>query len=343
MNSQGQPAQPSQPQSESPTAVAHKVFHPPGIQNSKKVGQVGQGTRLTIHAIEQAIFALPFPSYLIRIIDSATGRCAFNDEWRAGRLVRPSHADFLRARNAHGGHIYFRPSNRRHVLLDDIDAATLDRLAADGLTPALVIETSPENLQVWITFSGQDLLPSEEAAIASELARRYGGDPGAAHRDQFGRLPGFRNRKIDYRSPTGGFPLVKIVRRIRPGVAPGAATFVQSLAAVSDQLPPPSPPSLSPGGLCSSSTMTPEEAKEIYNYTASLILDRFGTAAFSNDRSRLDFAVARNLVLNRFEQQDIEAVLSLASEKAIERGEDYVKQTVESATVDQLEVGQSAP
>ena len=89
--------------------------------------------------------------------------------------------------------------------------------------------------------------------------------------------------------------------------------------------------------------MTPEEANEIYNYTASLVLDRFGTAAFSNDRSRLDFAVARNLVLNRFEQQDIEAVLSLASEKAIERGEDYVKQTVESATVDQLEVGQSAP
>jgi hypothetical protein len=282
---------------------------------------------LTINAIQQAVIALPAPTYLIRVIDSISCRCTFDDEWRLPALLRPNHAKFLRAMNANGAHIYFRPNNRRHVMLDDIDTATLDNLAKDGLMPALVTETSPTNLQVWITVSKQDLTPSDESSIARELARRYGGDPGAAHGAQFGRLPGFRNRKLQHRSPEGGYPLVKIARRIRSFVASGAGTLLQSFANEPNEhlraVLPPSPQ----GGLCSLTLMSPDEAKMVYDQTAAEVIERFGSAEYANDRSRFDYAIARNLHIKGFNKTILQTVIREGSEKAAERGESYVRAT----------------
>ncbi len=287
---------------------------------------------LTIDAIQQAVIALPAPTYLIKAIDSITGSCTFYDEWRPPALLRSNHAKFLRARNANGAHIFFRPNSRRHVMLDDIDIATLDSLARDGLMPALVLETSPTNLQAWVTVSKHDLTTDDEYRITRELAHRYGGDPCSAHRSQFGRMPGFRNRKPKHRSPEDGYPLVKIVRPIRSFVAPGADEFIWSMANRRERptlTPSPSPP----GGLCSSSpAMSPEEAKDIYNYTAGRIARRFASDPFDNDRSRTDHAVARNLFLNGFDKDEIYSVLSAGSEKALERDDGYITATIEAAT-----------
>jgi hypothetical protein len=288
---------------------------------------------LSAQAIREWAFALPATTYQVRGIDAQTGAPTLNEAYSVAELVRS--VSFLRHKNANGSHIYARPNSRRHVMIDDIVTATLDSLGRDGLTPALVVETSLNNLQAWITVSKHDLTPSDEGRIARVLARRYGGDPGAAHHTQFGRLPGFRNRKAAYCSPDGGYPLVRIVRRIRSFVAPGAGALLQSLAEESAERPrsiatlPPSPL----GGLCSSSpSMSAEEAKDIYNHVAAEIVRRFGADAYRDNRSRLDYAVARSLNFQGFDNAEIQAVLREGSEKGIERGELYIEATVVAAT-----------
>jgi hypothetical protein len=328
----GQPAQPLDPSSLIVTKDA-AASHSDDNKIYKKVGKVGHGTLLTIDAINRTVLALPEKSYFVRAIEEATGRCIFDDEWSVPALLQPNRADFLRALNANGAHIYFRPTMRRHVLLDDINTATLDLLAKDGLMPALAVQTSDANLQVWITVSKQDLTPGDEGLVARALVRRYGGDFGAAHSSQFGRMPGFRNRKSKHRSPEGGYPLVKIVRPIRSFIAPGVDQLIRSMAKKRAERPTLTPSPSPLGGQCSSSpTMSPEEAKGVYNYTASEIARRFGSDAFNTDRSRTDHAVARNLFLNGFDKDEIYSVLSAGSEKALERNDGYITATVEAAT-----------
>jgi hypothetical protein len=57
----------------------------------------------------------------------------------------------LKYRNAHGSHIYIRPSGEhRFTTLDDLNETSLARLAADGLNPCAVVETSAGNFQAWL-------------------------------------------------------------------------------------------------------------------------------------------------------------------------------------------------
>jgi hypothetical protein len=81
----------------------------------------------------------------------------------------------LKYRNAHGSHIYIRPSGEhRFTTLDDLNETSLARLSADGFTPCAVIETS------------------------------------AADWRRFGQLPGFTNCKPKYRKEDGLFPFVRL-------------------------------------------------------------------------------------------------------------------------------------
>jgi hypothetical protein len=116
----------------------------------------------------------------------------------------------LKHRNARGSHIYIRPSGEhRFTVLDDLNQATLARLAADGFQPCVVVETSAGNFQAWLKHPA--ILPKLIATFAAQtLAGRYDADPSAADWRRFGRLPGFTNRKPKYRKPDGLFPFVQL-------------------------------------------------------------------------------------------------------------------------------------
>src|ERR1700677_3063004 len=54
----------------------------------------------------------------------------------------------LKYRNAHGSHIYIRPSGEhRFTTLDDLNVTSLARLSSDGFAPCAVVETSAGNFQ----------------------------------------------------------------------------------------------------------------------------------------------------------------------------------------------------
>jgi hypothetical protein len=119
----------------------------------------------------------------------------------------------LKYRNAHGSHIYIRPSGEhRFTTLDDLSETSLARLSAEGFNPCAVVETSARNFQAWLKHTR--IFPKLLGTFAARtLAERYSADPSAADWRRFGRLPGFTNCKAKYRKSDGLFPFVRLHSR----------------------------------------------------------------------------------------------------------------------------------
>lgn len=119
---------------------------------------------------------------------------------------------WLKRMNAIGNDIYIRPAqDAKHnlVLVDDIDGVTVDQMRDNGHEPALVVETSPKNLQVWVKVVDLEkttLSEAHRATISKMLARSYGADPGSADARHYGRLAGFTNQKEKHQDKYGRQP-----------------------------------------------------------------------------------------------------------------------------------------
>ena len=94
----------------------------------------------------------------------------------------------LKYRNAHGSHIYIRPSGKhRFTTLDDLNKGSLRRLSADGFTPCAVVETSAGNFQASNALLKTTIYPAipalqSELPTSGELWRRRGDGPSVRHR-----------------------------------------------------------------------------------------------------------------------------------------------------------------
>jgi len=118
---------------------------------------------------------------------------------------------WLRYQNSLGRNIYIRPKGEHPLtLLDDVNAATLARMKAEGFAPCVVVETSPGNFQAWLNHGR--VLPKEQSTAAAKLlAAKFGADPSSADWRHFGRLADFTNRKERYQDEGGRFPFVLLV------------------------------------------------------------------------------------------------------------------------------------
>ena len=142
-------------------------------------------------------------------------RLAVLDE-NAGRWVvkpHPSNIAYLKAENANGRHILIQPFADRqpfYLLADDVTPYFLDRhhrYRDEAWRPGrMVIETSPNNYQVWIHSSRFMQLETKRYWL-----KKLHSDPGADPRNRWGRCPGFRNRKVKYRDLDGFYPLSRLI------------------------------------------------------------------------------------------------------------------------------------
>jgi len=78
-----------------------------------------------------------------------------------------------------------------------------------GFQPAVVIETSPGNFQVWLNHGQTISDRTFSTQAAKELARRFGGDPSSADWRHFGRLAGFTNQKAERLLQNGQAPRLR--------------------------------------------------------------------------------------------------------------------------------------
>ena len=165
--------------------------------------------------IRKLIVALPATGYDLGILSE--GGMYRLEAVQASRFLRMLR--YLKYRNANGAHIYIRPTGESaYTLLDDLNRTTLERLEAEGYTPAAVVETSPGSFQAWLRHE-QPLCKELGTIAAKTLAEQFGADRSAADWRRFGRAPGFTNRKPQHRNQLGFYPFARLHSHIgRPFV-----------------------------------------------------------------------------------------------------------------------------
>ena len=177
--------------------------------------------------LRKLLATLPAPGYDLGILSE---RGMYRLEAVSQARILPM-LPYLKYRNANGAHIYIRPTGESaYTLLDDLTPATLARLAAEGYSPAAVVETSPGSFQAWLRHA-QPLSKELGTLAAKTLAEQFGADTSAADWRRFGRAPGFTNRKPQHRSAQGLYPFARLVSH--PGQPfPAASSFRLQLDAI---------------------------------------------------------------------------------------------------------------
>jgi len=120
---------------------------------------------------------------------------------------------YLKAENAKGNHVLIKPlpaAEPFFMLADDLNIQLISchhKYPDNTWKPGrMVVETSPENYQVWIRSSR----PLEIEGKRYWLKKLHS-DPGADPNHRWGRCPGFRNRKEKHRDGHGGYPLARLI------------------------------------------------------------------------------------------------------------------------------------
>jgi hypothetical protein len=136
------------------------------------------------------------------------GRMFLREAWTVSQIEKAIQR--LRRENAHGAHIFVRPHGAHALsLVDDLSVDAIARMTDAGFQPALVVETSPHNFQIWLNHGG--ILGRDVSSwAAKELAKRFGGDLSSADWRHFGRLAGFTNRKPERLLTNGLAPFVRL-------------------------------------------------------------------------------------------------------------------------------------
>ena len=296
---------------------------------------MNRGFMHTLQAIRQQLAATPHDPYQIRLIHSWTHRALPGARlWTATQLLNPATIGFLRARNRDGYDIYIRPDgwdqNAGYILvdLDRADAHVIERMRRNGHHPCLVLQTSPGHLQAWVQVTASGLEPCIATAVARQLARAYGGDPGSAEWRHLGRLAGFTNQKPSRRNHQGYAPWVKIVHA-HAGLAPNASVLVESARCLRQPHGLSADTSPSPDTLVS---ITAREAAATYHEGVKRwrIAERFPTP----DWSIVDLWVARWLLSQGMPAAQVETILQMGSPQFPRRHgntQDYLRRTLARA------------
>ncbi len=260
----------------------------------------------TTEAVRVQLAGMGAERYDVGVYDRANDDMLLRREWTPAQIE--ASIGWFRGMNANGRDIYIRPTGSSGLyLIDDVPAATVERMRAEGYTPAVVVETSPTNFQAWVRVSDTPLSNEEGTAVARDLAARYGGDMSSANWRHMGRLAGFTNRKEEHRQPDGRYPYARlhdadgarapeaptILAWARDEATQGRRAAGEKGAGVAGESPqeragrrvafsrPPAGP-VSPLG-------------REYAHRAQRLLERYPNAALT-DLHRLDWMVTRDLV-----------------------------------------------
>lgn len=186
-----------------------------------------ESARTTVTGVRQQVGAMGSELFEIGLFkpDAAPGESVMIPRvWDAETVIKS--VPWLRHQNCEGRNIYIRPQGEHDLsMVDDLTADAVSAMGETGFNPAVIVETSPGNYQVWLKHS-ERLSKEVSTAAARALAEKFGGDRGAADWRHFGRLAGFTNRKLKYLdASTGLYPFVRLIEA-GGGVYPDSKRFL---------------------------------------------------------------------------------------------------------------------
>ena len=161
---------------------------------------------LALRSVQRQIAAMDSRTYDVAVLDRSRSTMQRRMNWTPEQVLRA--IDWLRYENWQGRDVFIRPCVSALVLVDDLDTHLVQRLDALGLTPTLVVETSPANHQAWIRVSAEAQPPAVRRVIAARLAEELGTDRACTGLNHFGRLAGLSNRKPEHARPAPPFAKV---------------------------------------------------------------------------------------------------------------------------------------
>jgi RepB DNA-primase from phage plasmid len=160
------------------------------------------------------------------------GRMLLQEAWTPTQIEQANQQ--LRRENARGAHIFVRPHGIHALsLVDDLSVDAIARMRDAGFQPTLVVETSPQNFQVWLNH-GRTLDHNMSTLAAKELATRFGGDLSSADWRHFGRLAGFTNRKHERLLQNGLAPFVRL-RQCEGSTYDAAHEFLEEVKSLAEK------------------------------------------------------------------------------------------------------------
>jgi hypothetical protein len=162
----------------------------------------------TINAIQNQLIAMNCDQYKLGIYNryAKNMRLRYHLDFDAIISLVP----WLKFENVNGNDIYITQDNnidRALILVDDLKIAQIKQMDQRGVNPACVIETSPDNYQVWVSLGVEPMPKNQRKILATLLAKAFGGDPASVDANHFGRLAGFTNRKPEHLKKSG-YPFV---------------------------------------------------------------------------------------------------------------------------------------
>ncbi len=303
----------------------------------------GGGDRAT-EVVRAQLAGMGAERYDVGVYDRQNDAMLLRREWTPAQVE--ASVGWFKVMNAQGRDIYIRPTGSSGLyIVDDVPAATVERMRAEGYAPATVVETSPGNHQAWVRVSDAPLSKGEGTAAARALAERYDGDMSSANWRHMGRLAGFTNRKEEHRQPDGRYPYVRlrdaggervavapaVLDRARDQATQGRRAAAEKRGGVAGESPqeragrrvafsrPPAGP-VSPLG-------------REYAHRAQRLLERYPNAALT-DLHRLDWMVTRDLARAHPEagKEDLMRAIGEGSPRIEERKRGHVYDYAERTT-----------
>ncbi len=242
---------------------------------------------------------------------------------------------FLKRQNVDGRDIFIRPAGSVGlVFFDDLNRGILKQLEVDGLKPAIIVQSSPDNFHGWLRVSEVPIPEELATAVSKVFAKRYGGDQNSADWRHYGRLAGFTNRKPKYINDAGKSPFVTLYDG-NGKLAPNAGNLLADAKAYLVDMQEKEQSRLAELSRAAAIHRAANKDKanpgEFYNSELRGIYKRFGVAM---NTSKADWMIVNKMLLMGYSREEIYFVLvehSPAVEKRGKYSERYITVTLDEA------------
>jgi hypothetical protein len=288
-----------------------------GDNQNKPTGKTATAVQQQVAAMDSELFEVG----LYKPSAAAGESVMIPRVWDAETIVRS--VPWLRLQNREGRNIYLRPKGEHDLsMVDDLTTDAVSAMKQAGFNPAVIVETSLGNYQVWLKHP-ERLSKEVSTAAARALAEKFGGDRGAADWRHFGRLAGFTNRKTKYfDASTGLYPFVRLIE-VAGGVYSEAERF---LADVKSGLERRHAEREELRQRAKTATIRTQDRKSIDGFRADC---RYG-----GDGTRVDLAYAVYALSHGSSAAEVEVAIrsrDLSHKGSERRQNDYVERTIKKA------------
>lgn len=285
----------------------------------------------TYLAVKRQLDGMACERFSVGVLQAA-GIMVQRENWLPATVIKS--IPFFKAENAKKSAVFIRPSKPQEglhdglIMLDDLPLGTVEKMRVEGFVPAALVETSPQNFQVWLRLSVEPIPRSLALRATQALGKRYDSDPGAANAGQYGRLAGFRNHKPEHCDDSGFGPYV--LCHAAPGkVAAAAQGFLADLERGGPAV---APPATLVVGHQEGEGRGLSLALETYERKSESIENRFSADL---DISRLDWMVTLDMLREGFSQDEIYEAMQQVSPalraRKIGHIENYINRTIRGA------------